>query len=231
MRLLLAFIVLLAVVADAQKGKKGKKNKGKKSVWNKAANKVGKAAKKVGKAVKKVDDAINDAVERADELINGNVQRIDPNFGAAPAKPIAPKPVDPKPVAPKPVDPNFGAAPAKPIAPKPVDPIRKPVDPIRKPVVKKTIEVKCIPMPTKSKAAPWPKQPSDTILDFDKLEEIKKNIEKRNEEIKKKQKPATLLSLADLKAKFSDRLAAQFKDFSMADMKKRKTMKIFKKAM
>jgi predicted Holliday junction resolvase-like endonuclease len=224
MRLLLAFIVLLAVVADAQKGKGKKKNKGKKSVWGKAANKVGKAAKKVGKAVKKVDDAINDAVEKADELINGNVQRIDPNFGAAPAKPIAPKPVDPKPVAPKPVDP-------KPIAPKPVDPIRKPVDPVRKPVVKKTIEVKCIPMPTKSKAAPWPKQPSDTILDFDKLEEIKKNIEKRNEEIKKKQKPATLLSLADLKAKFSDRLAAQFKDFSMADMKKRKTMKIFKKAM
>merc|ERR1711887_169077 len=104
----------------------------------------------------------------------------------------------------------------------------------QKPVMKKdkkAIEIKCIPMPTRSKAAPWPKQPSDTILDFDKLEKIKENIEKRNEEIKKKQKPATLLNLDDLKAKFSSQLAAQFKDFSMADMKKRKKMMVFKKKM
>merc|ERR1712168_1351591 len=104
----------------------------------------------------------------------------------------------------------------------------------QKPVMKKdkkAIEIKCIPMPTRSKAAPWPKQPSDTILDFDKLEKIKENINKRNAEIKKKQKPATLLNLDDLKAKFSSKLAAQFKDFSMADMKKRKKMMVFKKKM
>merc|ERR1712131_423573 len=96
---------------------------------------------------------------------------------------------------------------------------------------KKAVEIKCIPMPTKSRPAPWPKQPSDTILDFEKLEKIKENIEKRNKEIKKKQKPATLLNLDDLKAKFSSKLAAQFKDFSMADMKKRKKMMVFKKKM
>jgi hypothetical protein len=105
---------------------------------------------------------------------------------------------------------------------------------VKKPVMKKdkkAIEIKCIPMPTRSKDAPWPKQPSDTILDFDKLEQIKENINKRNAEIKKKQKPATLLNLDDLKAKFSSKLAAQFKDFSMADMKKRKKMMVFKKKM
>merc|ERR1711974_18344 len=42
-------------------------------------------------------------------------------------------------------------------------------------------------------------------------------------------KPATILNLDQLKERFSDKLAADFKDFSMADMKKRKKMMMFMK--
>merc|ERR1719461_1023665 len=86
---------------------------------------------------------------------------------------------------------------------------------------KKNINIVCKALPTKRHPVEWPKQPKDTILDFKKLEELKANLEK-------KPKP-TILSLDDLKAKFSSKLAAEFKEFSQADMKARKTMKMFKK--
>merc|ERR1711994_674047 len=70
-------------------------------------------------------------------------------------------------------------------------------------------------------------QPKETILDFEKLEKLKKNLETKNAAIKKQQKPATILNLDQLKERFSDKLAADFKDFSMADMKKRKKMMMF----
>merc|ERR1711981_816069 len=91
----------------------------------------------------------------------------------------------------------------------------------------KTIEIKCIEMPKRREAVEWPKQPAETILDFEKLETLKKNLEAKNNAIKEKQKPATILNLDALKSKFSSKLAEQFKDFSMADMKKRKKMMMF----
>merc|ERR1711881_697024 len=91
----------------------------------------------------------------------------------------------------------------------------------------KTIEIKCIEMPKRRVQVDWPEQPKDSILDFEKLEALKKNLEAKNQAIKEKQKPATILNLDALKSKFSSKLAAEFKDFSMADMKKRKKMMMF----
>merc|ERR1712061_844102 len=82
------------------------------------------------------------------------------------------------------------------------------------------IEIKCIEMPKRREQVAWPEQPKDTILDFEKLETLKKNLEAKNQAIKEKQKPATILNLDALKSKFSSKLAEQFKDFSMADKKK-----------
>merc|ERR1712096_26041 len=93
--------------------------------------------------------------------------------------------------------------------------------------VPKTIEIKCIEMPKRRDRVSWPEQPKDSILDFEKLEALKKNLEAKNNAIKEKQKPATILNLDALKSKFSSKLAEQFKDFSMADMKKRKKMMMF----
>merc|ERR1739848_285232 len=67
------------------------------------------------------------------------------------------------------------------------------------------------------------RRPSSTLRN----EKLKKNLETKNPAIKKQQKPATILNLDQLKERFSDKLAADFKDFSMADMKKRKKMMMF----
>merc|ERR1711870_71752 len=91
------------------------------------------------------------------------------------------------------------------------------------------IEIKCIEMPKRRERVAWPDQPKETILDFEKLETLKKNLETKNAAIKKQQKPATILNLDQLKERFSSKLAADFKDFSMADMKKRKKMMMFMK--
>merc|ERR1712166_733253 len=80
------------------------------------------------------------------------------------------------------------------------------------------IEIKCIEMPKRRERVAWPDQPKETILDFEKLETLKKQ-----------QKPATILNLDQLKERFSSKLAAEFKDFSMADMKNRKKMMMFMK--
>ena len=91
------------------------------------------------------------------------------------------------------------------------------------------IEIKCIEMPKRRERVAWPDQPKETILDFEKLETLKKNLATKNEAIKKQQKPATILNLDQLKERFSSKLAAEFKDFSMADMKNRKKMMMFMK--
>merc|ERR1712071_429829 len=72
------------------------------------------------------------------------------------------------------------------------------------------IEIKCIEMPKRRERVAWPDQPKETILDFEKLETLKKNLDQ-------------------LKERFSSKLAAEFKDFSMADMKNRKKMMMFMK--
>merc|ERR1719411_1546533 len=90
---------------------------------------------------------------------------------------------------------------------------------------KKNINIVCKALPTKKHPVEWPKQPKDTILDFKKLEELKANLEKKNKQIAKKTPKPTILSLDDLKAKFSSKLAAEFKEFSQADMKTKKLKK------
>merc|ERR1711912_99563 len=42
------------------------------------------------------------------------------------------------------------------------------------------IEIKCIEMPKRRERVAWPDQPKDTILDFEKLETLKKNLETKN---------------------------------------------------
>merc|ERR1712050_375495 len=65
------------------------------------------------------------------------------------------------------------------------------------------IEIKCIEMPKRRERVAWPEQPKETILDFEKLETLKKNLETKNAAIQKKQKPATILNLDQLKERFS----------------------------
>merc|ERR1712061_887325 len=65
------------------------------------------------------------------------------------------------------------------------------------------IEIKCIEMPKRRERVAWPDQPKETILYFEKLETLKKNLETKNAAIKKQQKPATILNLDQLKERFS----------------------------
>merc|ERR1711881_213727 len=93
----------------------------------------------------------------------------------------------------------------------------------------KNINIVCKELPTRKFPVEWPKQDKETILDFKKLEALKAQLEKKNKEIAKKTPKASILSLDDLKAKFSSKLVQKFKDFTQEDMNKRKTMKMFKK--
>merc|ERR1739838_575483 len=81
------------------------------------------------------------------------------------------------------------------------------------------IEIKCIEMPKRRERVAWPNQPKETILDFEKLETLKKlgNQKRRHQ---KTTKTSYHLELDQLKERFSSKLAADFKDFSMADIKK-----------
>merc|ERR1712025_555878 len=93
---------------------------------------------------------------------------------------------------------------------------------------KKTVKIVCRPIPTKSTPIGYPVVKDEKQLDFKTIAELKAEVEEKNKKIQDKIPPAKILSFADLKKTFGNRMKA---GFDMDKMGKHKKVRVFKKGM